>query len=109
MKHVLIILIFFLGMSAQADVLFVDLNNSPTEVEAAERAAEARGERLIVFPELSDETLHQIKAARAMVTGAQLIERKKCRDSMSDSCAEAKLRGRAKIKSQTFSTIFIAA
>ena len=34
-----------------ADILFLDLNNSPKEIEAAKKAAKQRGEKLIVFPE----------------------------------------------------------
>jgi hypothetical protein len=33
--------------SARADILFLDLNDAPLEVDAAERAANARGEKLI--------------------------------------------------------------
>lgn len=34
---------------AFADILFIDLNNSPKEIEAAKKAAYARGEKVIVL------------------------------------------------------------
>ena len=33
-----------------ADILFIDTNNSPEEVEAAKEAAKIRGEKVVVFP-----------------------------------------------------------
>ncbi len=39
--------------TAYADILFLDLNNSPKEIEAAQKAAKQRGEKLIVFPDKS--------------------------------------------------------
>jgi hypothetical protein len=43
-------LLIFLPLSGLADVLFLDVNNNPIEIETARRAAAARGERLVVFP-----------------------------------------------------------
>ncbi len=43
--------IFFNLNTAHADILFLDLNNSPKEIEAAKKAAKQRGEKLIVFPD----------------------------------------------------------
>ncbi len=37
--------------TAYADILFLDLNNSSKEIEAAKKAAKQRGEKLIVFPD----------------------------------------------------------
>ena len=41
--------------SAQADILFIDLNISSKEVAAAREAAKLRGEELIVLPNVSDQ------------------------------------------------------
>lgn len=48
----LILLFFFLGqlLNANADILFIDTNNTPEEVAAARAGAEARGEKLVLFP-----------------------------------------------------------
>ena len=54
---------------AQADVLFIDLNFSPTEVKAAEKAASARGEKLILLPEIPAATRIRIdKLKQNMLT-----------------------------------------
>lgn len=45
------LLVALVAQTVYADILFLDLNNSPLEVEAAMRAAKARGEKLIVKPE----------------------------------------------------------
>ncbi len=46
-----VLAIFFNLNTAHADILFLDLNNSPKEIEAAKKAAKQRGEKLIVFPD----------------------------------------------------------
>lgn len=58
MKFIFAGLLFILNLrTASADILFLDLNNSPKEIEAAEKAAKQRGEKLIVYPDkpLGDE------------------------------------------------------
>lgn len=42
-----------LSQVAYADILFIDMNNSSKEIQAAEKAATTRGEKLIVLPRLS--------------------------------------------------------
>ncbi len=52
MKLFLVVLAIFTNFNtAYADILFLDLNNSPKEIEAAQIAAKQRGEKLIVFPD----------------------------------------------------------
>lgn len=46
---------------AQADILFIDLNASSSEVQAAKAAAEKRGEKLLVFPEIPSELQGKIR------------------------------------------------
>lgn len=43
----------FIAASALADILFIDANASYKEIEAAQRAAVARHEKLIVYPDVS--------------------------------------------------------
>ncbi len=46
------VLAIFINLNtAHADILFLDLNNSPKEIEAAQKAAKQRGEKLIIFPD----------------------------------------------------------
>lgn len=49
-----LILIFFASSLCHADILFLNLNDSPSEIEAARKAIEnhpeRRGEKLIVWP-----------------------------------------------------------
>jgi hypothetical protein len=47
--------LIFTSINLQADILFIDTNNSPKEIEAAQKAAQKRGEKLIVFPEMRKE------------------------------------------------------
>jgi hypothetical protein len=46
----LILLSFFTMVHAQDKILFLDLNNSKTEVAAAQRVAKIKGKELIVYP-----------------------------------------------------------
>lgn len=48
------ILCFYVSI-AHADILFLNLNLSTKEVETAQKAADARGEKLIALPQVSDE------------------------------------------------------
>lgn len=41
---------FLVSIQVQADILFLDVNNSPAEIAAAKKAAKSRGENLIVLP-----------------------------------------------------------
>jgi hypothetical protein len=55
-----ILCINWMNDSASADILFVDLNISPKEVEAAKKAAQERGENLIVIPNPPEEIKHAV-------------------------------------------------
>src|SRR5687768_12234789 len=52
-----------LGPRARADILFIDTNGAQSEIDAARRMAAQRGERLLVFPEMTDARRRQITAA----------------------------------------------
>lgn len=61
MKNIVTAIMFcFVYQIAHADVLFIDLNLSYDEVETARNAAAARGERLVVVPELSQSDLQAL-------------------------------------------------
>lgn len=42
--------------AARADILFIDLNNGPGEIAAAQRAAQKRGEKLIIYKGTPNQT-----------------------------------------------------
>jgi hypothetical protein len=50
-QSALMLLIVLSAVNARADILFIDANNSPSEIVTARRAAEARGEKLLVIPD----------------------------------------------------------
>ena len=52
---------------AFADVLFIDLNMSSKEIDAARRGAAARGEKLIVIPNISEQARKKIETAQSKV------------------------------------------
>jgi hypothetical protein len=55
-KSLVVFVLLAFGFVARADILFLDLNNAADEIAAAERAALARGERLIVIPTVDAQT-----------------------------------------------------
>lgn len=58
-NNLFIYFIIFLALpfsAARADVLFLDVNNSPKEIEAAEKAAKKSGRKLVVVPDVDKET-----------------------------------------------------
>lgn len=57
----------FTAHFAAADILFLDMNNSPKEVEAAQRAAKKRGERLVVIPTMSQESRKRYAEAESNI------------------------------------------
>jgi hypothetical protein len=66
--HKLILLAALLApFSARADILFLDMNDSPKEIEAAAKAARARGERLIVYPQMSEENRAENERIKAQL------------------------------------------
>ncbi|HUP56276.1 MAG TPA: hypothetical protein VM598_02410, partial [Bdellovibrionota bacterium] len=54
-RTVILLLVALACPAAQADILFVDTNLGTPELEVARRVAEARGEQVIVIPEIPDE------------------------------------------------------
>lgn len=63
MKNIAILstlFLFILAPTASADVLFLDVNNSPREIEAAQKAAEKSGRKLVVIPDVDAETRSRI-------------------------------------------------
>ncbi|QLY25314.1 hypothetical protein [Bdellovibrio sp. KM01] len=58
-KCLLAAVVAILSFSAQAhaDILFLDLNGNPKEIEAAKAAAAKRGEKVIVIPEVTKEMM----------------------------------------------------
>jgi hypothetical protein len=69
MKYSLLFIPLLFSISARADILFVDTNFAEDEVNAAQRAADARGEKLIVIPDLSHispEDLANIRAVQKL-------------------------------------------
>ncbi|MGK5085506.1 hypothetical protein WDW37_19635 [Bdellovibrionota bacterium FG-1] len=57
----------FLGSSAHADILFIDLNDSPAEIKEATTSVLARHEKLFVFPQYTKEEKVNIRKSLAMV------------------------------------------
>lgn len=58
---ILVFLLFLYPKSSLADILFLDLNNNPKEIEAAQKAAAKRREKLIVLPQITNERKIEIK------------------------------------------------
>lgn len=87
------LLIFFgislSGFLASADILFLDLNDSPKEIEAAQRAAAKRGEKLIVLPTVTASQKADLQRARDEVRRTQQIQRQQCRGSRTRACEQA--------------------
>jgi hypothetical protein len=77
---------------ARADILFFDLNDNATELAAAERAAAARGEKLINVPLVDDETKDKVREAQRAVDRADRAVRMACSQQASpgDTCGAAK-------------------
>lgn len=74
MRLPLALFLLLSGGAANADILFLDMNDGPMEVAAAQRAAAKRGEKLIVWPESSPEVKAlevQVRAARTRFVSAE--------------------------------------
>lgn len=73
-------LLLLFSLSVKADVLFIDINDSPKEIEAAKRAAVKRGEKVIVIPDPADlKKYPEITKVKSEI--AKLEEaRRKCSD-----------------------------
>ncbi len=67
-------LFFLFATTASADILFIDTNNSPEEIAAAKKGADARGEKLVVVPTRTPEQqkvldqIHQYELQIAVAT-----------------------------------------
>src|SRR5437868_14792739 len=64
---------------AHAEILFLDFNGAPGEIAAAERAAKARGEKLIILPKRSAEQVKAVAFAEGEFKKAQKQYMKTCR------------------------------
>lgn len=94
MKAPLSLLLVLLAMSSvsRADVLFIDVNYAKEEVEAAEKAAELRGEKLIVIPRLNKKLRETLAEAEKQLSEAKSEETKVCPEGSTDNaqCKAAK-------------------
>ncbi len=87
MKGRLGILLLSLPFSVLADVLFIDLNTSPKEVQAAERAAQKRGEKLIVLPEIPSSVQKKLGVLNNDLQKVESqIRKKNCEMTVSKEC-----------------------
>lgn len=89
----LLSVLFFTNLSiniARADILFIDCNDSPLEVEAAQRAAEERGEQLILLSTVTEERALVIREARAAHAKATRFQKQTCGQGSGSACDEAK-------------------
>ncbi len=84
LKSLFFYFIIFLTLplsEARADVLFIDVNNSPKEIEAAKKAAEKSGRKLVVVPDVDPETRAKI--------GALQLETEKIQDQKIRVCTKS--------------------
>ncbi len=73
-------MVLIFGSMAHADILFMDLNAMPKEIEAAQRAAAKRGERLHIIPNLTAAQKAGIRNAQETVRRAEEYAASQCRD-----------------------------
>lgn len=85
MKLLPFFILFFTSAIGRADILMLDLNNSPEEYKAAKRAAEARGERLVRIPPVTAETEKEFQQANDQIWRAIVTKRKTCENYGTDS------------------------
>lgn len=79
--------------AARADVLFIDLNYSQSEVAAARVAAEARGEKLYVVPGMPEKFQPQFAQIRKESSEASIAKARACGAKGDlDSCTNATAR-----------------
>lgn len=76
------LLLFGLGFASfyttltNADVLFIDFNNSKKEIDAARKASQMRGEKLIVFPMLNDDDAKLISQLKKELSSSKALYHK---------------------------------
>ncbi|QDK46358.1 hypothetical protein DOM22_14875 [Bdellovibrio sp. ZAP7] len=75
---------YFSATTAHADILFLNVNDSGREIDAAMKAAKARGEKLIVLPQPTDPVLFQ--KAKINLDEKMNIYRK-CQDKGASDCS----------------------
>lgn len=82
----MVVLVAFGSVQAHADILFLDLNGNPKEIEAAKAAASKRGEKVIVIPEVTKElaTRQSELLAKTQKANEEYL-RKGCSRANSDS------------------------
>lgn len=68
MKKIFFFAMILMSHTVLADVLFIDLNNSNKEIEAAKKAAISRGEKLIVLPQMSSKDQKEMLSLTAAFT-----------------------------------------
>ncbi len=81
-----LLLSFWLATSAGANVLFLDMNNSPKEIEAAQQAAKKSKRQLVVYPEVPDSVRTKITNADQKIAKLIRTRDKKCKKMDSDFC-----------------------
>jgi hypothetical protein len=71
-----------------ADILFLDVNDSEKEVLAAKEAAKKSGRKIVVVPDVDENTKKQLRSLNAIVENLQNKRNDECHDSgyESDEC-----------------------
>ena len=91
MSRVFLALLFFGFCQAQADVIFIDMNNAPLEIAAAERGAASRNppEQVWKIPDVDPATRAKQESAQAVVDDLS----KKVQDQCSQGAATTDCQG----------------
>lgn len=91
-KHALAwALAFLLPAVARADVLFVDLNASYHEIEAAEAAAKRSGRKFEAFPPMSKEDRKALYTITQSLPALEVKTMRDCKSPDSPACLKAKV------------------
>lgn len=89
---------FAFAEQAFADILFLDLNNSPKEIVAARRAAEQRGEKLIVLPQFSRAQVSQMNHLRAEMAKTSRQASQACLFGRTPQCRQSSAQSSESVK-----------
>ncbi len=95
--HLLWILLFS-TWSAWANILFLDMNNSPKEIEAAAEAAKNSKRELVVYPVVPQKVRSEITALDGKINKLMRTRDKKCKKMDSDFCKKTADEIGAKLK-----------
>lgn len=88
-QRMLLLLALLAPAPGRADILFLDLNNSAKEVEAARKAAKKRGEQLVLLPPpLTAEETRDAEAAKTRLTEMRERYDEQCGDRYNARCEE---------------------